>query len=1051
MSSTYNAITNLQEIEMDSLIVNVATIDTALVDNLDCNVGVIDTLSSTTATLTSANIPTLTNTTQTSTTSNITTANITTENTTTANITTANITTSNTTNLNTNNIQANPNSSAITIYTSHTGTFSLGNTSNTNGIRMNNKLQMDTGKQIEITPTGFLACETIRGYSFGNPVSLYLTQTGAISFGNNLGTGGGITINDNTTIATGKKITTPAILVSGLTASKMVLTDASKNLISSSYTDTDFVLKSGSTMSGTLNVNDIQGTTTSSSITLYTNSSVSSPTITLGNVSGGTFSINPNTTMNGNLTLASGKTITLNTTGGKVLCNVFTGTTTTSNLTIGETGNTGTLTIYKTTNIPSLTANKIVLTDGSNNLISSSYTDTDFARLTANNTFSGATNTFSGILNCNTIRGIATTDNISLYGATTGTITLGTTTGGSFNINYNTTLASNKYLEITGDGYLVLPTAVGNTNAFIRCEKYNTWAVINPVSLFITTTGLITLGNISGTLQIDSTTTFGNSMTMAVNKNITLSGTGRITTPNISANDIQGTTTSSNINLFTNTSGATSTITLSNASNLGVFCQSDLFITTTKALGCNNIYSYSSGDLNLNTFNSLNFINLLNNTKVSSGKYITCEKYDSINATTALAIGSTNTTALIRIGGALTTGTLQLGTIGTMTGLIQCNSDVSIGTTATNKGIACNYFTALQATDLVRFLQNTTTGNLRICENHTSGTITIGHLTPSSDTGNCQMNKNLIMGTTGGLNPKNISCNYYYGLSVSSDVVIGGSTTSGAITFGDSSQVTPFTGGTYNYSFFGVGRYLGALNRRWAYTNIGYGNATTPTLFKNQYLTGKYLTNTMWASAPTEEWCSFDSDAEGEGSAFIQNGNTSCVINPGDQSVLWWLDEDTINGSTAGSTTYAWSGWKISTAGVFTLSSDRRIKRDITPIIEPTILDKLSLLQIVNFKWKAPTEEKYYKNGVLRRKYQEVHTGYIAQDVKQVFPDVVERENGDAYWTLKKDDLQQKYNMGIQALIIQNKEQQVQIDAQKIIIDDLTSRLARLEQLILNP
>jgi hypothetical protein len=169
MSSTYNAITNLQEIEMDSLIVNLATIDTALVDNLDCNVGTIDTLTSTTATITSANIPTLTNTTLTN-------------------------TTTNTTNLNTNNIQSNPLSSNVSLYTNGTGTLLLGNNSNTNAITIFQSVNLNANKNLTLNGTG--------------------------------------------------RIITPNLRVSSLTPNKIVLTNGSYDLVSSSYTDTDFAILS---------------------------------------------------------------------------------------------------------------------------------------------------------------------------------------------------------------------------------------------------------------------------------------------------------------------------------------------------------------------------------------------------------------------------------------------------------------------------------------------------------------------------------------------------------------------------------------------------------------------------------------------------------------------------------------------------------------------------------------------------------------------------------------------------------------------------------------
>ena len=79
-----------------------------------------------------------------------------------------------------------------------------------------------------------------------------------------------------------------------------------------------------------------------------------------------------------------------------------------------------------------------------------------------------------------------------------------------------------------------------------------------------------------------------------------------------------------------------------------------------------------------------------------------------------------------------------------------------------------------------------------------------------------------------------------------------------------------------------------------------------------------------------------------------------------------------------------------------------RLKRDINPItIGSDLLDKLCLIQYVNYKRKALTDDKYYKNGKLRQKYQDIHKGLIAQDVRKIFPDVVEKEGVDDYLMMK--------------------------------------------------
>lgn len=121
-------------------------------------------------------------------------------------------------------------------------------------------------------------------------------------------------------------------------------------------------------------------------------------------------------------------------------------------------------------------------------------------------------------------------------------------------------------------------------------------------------------------------------------------------------------------------------------------------------------------------------------------------------------------------------------------------------------------------------------------------------------------------------------------------------------------------------------------------------------------------------------------------------------------------------------------------------------------------MDKLENIEFVNYKMKPPKEEMLYKNGVERQKYKRVHMGCIAEDVKVIFPECVERESSDAIWMLNYTDLNLYFNKGVQELIKRDKQRtqeninlQAQIDAQKLQIDDLTARLVRLEQILLNP
>jgi len=64
-----------------------------------------------------------------------------------------------------------------------------------------------------------------------------------------------------------------------------------------------------------------------------------------------------------------------------------------------------------------------------------------------------------------------------------------------------------------------------------------------------------------------------------------------------------------------------------------------------------------------------------------------------------------------------------------------------------------------------------------------------------------------------------------------------------------------------------------------------------------------------------------------------------------------------------------------STAGNVTCSSDARLKRDIASVADSISLDKILRLNTVTYKWKNGDEK--------------IHTGYIAQEVEKIVPEMV--------------------------------------------------------------
>jgi hypothetical protein len=834
-----------------------------------------------------------------------------------------------------------------------------------------------------------------------------------------------------------------------------------------------------------------------------------------------------------NASFSDNRVLTMSAIGGKILCNLLTGTATSSNIEIGETGDTGIIRTRRDLYIGStpFTSNKGIycnyfdVLDPANSIIfcatqttgtisiqpsASGASGTIFIGNSLNpagdtsslfiykNTSFSANKTLTmsstgGIINVNTIRGSTTGSAISLFSTSTSTITLGNILGSGLTINNTTTFATGKDLLFSSTGRIRVDRIVGSTpltsdiNIGYTDPLYTAIIQLNQnVRVNRISASKIVLTDANKQLVSSSFTDTDFARLAADN---TFSGSLNTFTNTLACNTISATSTTSTGSLFGNILGG--------IINIGG-----------SLTGTMNIGNTSGGDLTINpsVVLSSNKNLTLQGTGIITAPEIRCPLYNSTNATTLLEIGKTNTTANIILGGSLSSGSISLGLIG-MSGVIDLLANVNIGTSAVNKGLTCNYFQTFNAGDLTRFAATSTTGNIRIGENQSTGNIVLGHSTPASDSGGLTINKftsiatgkSLTLSSTSNFISDNIrgtglgTSTSIYPTTTTGSITIGTAQTSGNITLGNGTAASDSGTLTINKNtaiestkkltlqtiessstgtnFTFLGNHTGGLNimtnntggviqisrtaatssirlnnkfQMRTATNNAYFNTdtatTTGTLFQGT-MANRYLTTTMYASAPTSQWTCYESDAAGEGSAFIQNGDTSAVINPGDQSVLWWLDEDQIV-SLGTNTTYAWSGWKISTAGVFTTSSDRRLKRNITPIVETDILNKLSLLQIVSYKWKPPTAEREFKDGVPRRKYQEKHIGYIAQDVKDVFPDVVERENDDAYWTIKREDLSQYFHLGVQELIKRDKEKQAQID-------DLTARLARLEQLLI--
>jgi filamentous hemagglutinin len=640
------------------------------------------------------------------------------------------------------------------------GNIRMGNitpASDTGSLTINKNVTVGSGKTITLNATGGSVLSstfnstsatqalTVGGSNTTTDITIGAGQTsGSITLGNTTvaNDSGILTVNKNVTVGSGKTITLNA------TGGKVLC-------------------------------NTLEGTATNTAISAF---GTTLSTIALGNLGGGTLTINPPLTLSSVVTLASGITLTLNATGGKILCNVLTGTTTTDNMFIGESGNTGTLQIYKDVTIGTTASNNllvnnispIVNTDtmsiggastvyiqggasgSSNNVyIGSSTPANDSGTLVVNKTttFSAnktiTMNATGGVIKSNVLTGVATSSAITIgvsgdtstvtmfkdtvigtgknltlsssgtlstdkiRGTGTGTtitigddqilngnITIGNATPasdvGTLTLNKNTTMATGKNITMSSTGTLstdkIRGTGTGTTITIGDDQILN---------------GNITIGNATpasdvGTLTINKTTT------LATNKNLTLQGTGKVTTPNIlvsglSASKLVLTDASDNLvsSSFTDTDLApknnpTFTTAIGLTSGNLTLSSGNLVCNTAvgTAVGGNiSLYATTTGSITMGGASS----------GITMDDTVSVNTIQGTTATSAVSLYGTTTTTAINIGAAQTSGTMRIGnaTAASDSGTLTINKTTTVASTKTlttgpivASSIQCNTYTA---------------------------------------------------------------------------------------------------------------------------------------------------------------------------------------------------------------------------------------------------------------------------------------------------------------------------------------------------------------------
>jgi len=199
-----------------------------------------------------------------------------------------------------------------------------------------------------------------------------------------------------------------------------------------------------------------------------------------------------------------------------------------------------------------------------------------------------------------------------------------------------------------------------------------------------------------------------------------------------------------------------------------------------------------------------------------------------------------------------------------------------------------------------------------------------------------------------------------------------------------------------------------------------------------------------WTDAAHGSYISFSTTADGLTNPFVRMTlNASGTINigggptaPPAVEMLQVFGDIRVGDSGSNGCIKDFSGTGI----IGTCSSDRRLKKDITPF--GSVLNQLTTLQPVHYYWRASE----FPN---RRLGDSQAAGLIAQDVEQVLPELVETDS-DGYKAVNYSKLPLLTIQAMKELKAENDALKEQVSALKRHVenDPLKQRVAELERLL---
>jgi hypothetical protein len=205
------------------------------------------------------------------------------------------------------------------------------------------------------------------------------------------------------------------------------------------------------------------------------------------------------------------------------------------------------------------------------------------------------------------------------------------------------------------------------------------------------------------------------------------------------------------------------------------------------------------------------------------------------------------------------------------------------------------------------------------------------------------------------------------------------------------------------------------------------------------------------------------------GGAIVGSGDHYCVIEDYGSQIGVTIRNQMNNEGSIGTSAIRWDDGFITELWASVQGSDRRIKKDITPVQKNELLEMIDEMSFYQYRLRFSREEKMKRQG---RDASGFFYGIMAQELREIYPNVVkssglaveldeneedEEKIQENHWYVEKDRLAELALGGVKDLYAISKEKEAALDslinrnqALEIEVETLKSEMAVLKARLAN-